>query len=364
MPIPSLLTKTFLELPSTEPDQVAIAFFETLYRCDIEVDFNNKNKASSIKTESNSEELVPVDQISSNNIERTNGTSNISDQVASQRFLEDCIHIIQFCHLCSIGKVTPVLLTSTNSSEAKAWRSSILSPANIIESKNTNVAKHKVPEPSLEDEDGNSPVSKLSRQDDVFINTMLKIHESVHKTLLKSTMEKEEKEPGFKKLEPHKKNFILNASAVPPYDSQVSEPTEFYSQFLAKKSQFKAKEMLIHKLSVDDVTFNSNTTFVSCLWNCEFLWILPDFPSGISIFFCPETKSLNASDLEMDRIISMADKVKQSDTDKLAKQKMVFPTCLMDLVWMTQNLLAIIKLCFGPKSSSAIFLSDWAAHMY
>jgi hypothetical protein len=364
MPIPSLLTKTFLELPSMEPDQVATAFFETLYRCDIEVDFNNKNKASSIKTESNSEELVPVDQISSNNIERTNGTSNISDQVASQRFLEDCIHIFQFCHLCSIGKVTPVLLTSTNSSEAKAWRSSILSPANIIESKNTNVAKHKVPEPSLEDEDGNSPVSKLSRQDDVFINTMLKIHESVHKTLLKSTMEKEEKEPGFKKLEPHKKNFILNASAVPPYDSQVSEPTEFYSQFLAKKSQFKAKEMLIHKLSVDDVTFNSNTTFVSCLWNCEFLWILPDFPSGISIFFCPETKSLNASDLEMDRIISMADKVKQSDTDKLAKQKMVFPTCLMDLVWMTQNLLAIIKLCFGPKSSSAIFLSDWAAHMY
>jgi hypothetical protein len=43
---------------------------------------------------------------------------------------------------------------------------------------------------------------------------------------------------------------------------------------------------------------------------------------------------------------------------------MVFPTCLMDLVWMTQNLLAIIKLCFGHKSSSAIFLSNWAAHMY
>jgi hypothetical protein len=62
---------------------------------------------------------------------------------------------------------------------------------------------------------------------------MLKIHELVDK----STMEKEEKEPGFKKLEPHKKNFILNTSAIPPYDSQVAEPTEFYSQFLAKKSQ-------------------------------------------------------------------------------------------------------------------------------
>jgi len=177
-------------------------------------------------------------------------------------------------------------------------------------------------------------------------------------------MEREEKEPGFKKLEPHKKNFILNASAVPPYDSQASEPTKFYSQFLAKKSQFKAKEMLMHKLSVDDVTFNPNTTFVSCLGNCEFLWFLPDFPSGISIFFCLEAKSLNAYDLEKDRILSMADKVQQSDIDKLAKQKMVFLTCLMDLVWTTQNLLAIIKLFFGHKSSSAIFLSNWAAHMY
>jgi hypothetical protein len=163
MPIPSLLTKTFLELPSMEPDQVAIAFFETLYRFDIEVDFNNKNKASSIETESISEELVPIDQISSNNTERANETSNISDQEASQWFLKDCIHVHQFCHLCSIGKVTFVLFTSTNSSEAKAWWSSILSSANILELKNKNVSKHKVPEPSLEEKDGNSPVSKLSR---------------------------------------------------------------------------------------------------------------------------------------------------------------------------------------------------------
>jgi hypothetical protein len=146
-----------------EPDQVAIAFFETLYRFDIEVDFNNKNKASSIETESISEELVPIDQISSNNTERANETSNISDQEASQWFLKDCIHVHQFCHLCSIGKVTFVLFTSTNSSEAKAWWSSILSSANILELKNKNVSKHKVPEPSLEEKDGNSPVSKLSR---------------------------------------------------------------------------------------------------------------------------------------------------------------------------------------------------------
>jgi hypothetical protein len=131
---------------------------------------------------------------------------------------------------------------------------------------------------------------------------MLKIHELVNK-LLRNASEREEKEPSFKKLEPHKKQLILNVSAIPPYDSSSLEPTKFYSQFLAKKSQFKAKEMLLNRLSIEDITFNPNTNFVSCLWNCEFLWILPDSPSGISIYFCPKAKSLNASDLEKEKTL-------------------------------------------------------------
>jgi hypothetical protein len=34
------------------------------------------------------------------------------------------------------------------------------------------------------------------------------------------------------------------------------------------------------------------------------------------------------------------------------------------MVWMTQNFLAVISLCFGPQSLSATFLKDWADHMY
>jgi hypothetical protein len=94
---------------------------------------------------------------------------------------------------------------------------------------------------------------------------MLKIHESVDKSLSKSATEREEKEPGFNKLEPHKRNLILNASAVPPFDSPASDPTEFYSTFLKKKIQFKSKEMLLYQLSIDNIAFNPNTTFVSCL---------------------------------------------------------------------------------------------------
>ena len=36
----------------------------------------------------------------------------------------------------------------------------------------------------------------------------------------------------------------------------------------------------------------------------------------------------------------------------------------MDMVWMTQNLHATLALCFGPSSHSAMFLEDWAHHMY
>jgi len=39
-------------------------------------------------------------------------------------------------------------------------------------------------------------------------------------------------------------------------------------------------------------------------------------------------------------------------------------TDIMDLVWMTQNLHAVISLVFGPQSHSASFLHSWAMHMY
>jgi hypothetical protein len=101
------------------------------------------------------------------------------------------------------------------------------------------------------------------------------------------------------------------------------------------------------------ITFNLSASFVSYRWNSDFFWILPDSPSGISILYYPETKLLNTYELEKERSIALADKVKQSDPDKLAKQKLYIPTSVMELVWMTQNLLTIISLCFGPSSHSA-----------
>jgi hypothetical protein len=218
--------------------------------------------------------------------------------------------------------------------------------------------------PTSEDENISSPEQKLSRKDHYIIHTMLKLHDTIDKNNLKQTLEKDEKEPGFPRLEPYVKNMILNASALPPFDVQAPKPTEFYTTFLSKKSQFKAKEMMLHRFQLDKVAFNPSTYFIANLWHGDFFWLLPDSPSGVSIFFCPETKSLNAAELEKEKNFALADKVKSDDIEKLSKQRLSLPTSVMDMVWMTQNFLAVISLCLGPKSLSATFLKDWADHMY
>lgn len=139
-----------------------------------------------------------------------------------------------------------------------------------------------------------SPDYKISRKDLHFINTMLKINESVDQNLLKSSLEKAEKEPPSICLKHHKKNLILNASSLPPYDEHGLGPKDFLLQFLSKKS----KEMLSHRLSLDIVLFHPNTQMVSFLWIGDFFWLKPDFPFGVSIFFCPELSTVNLVELE------------------------------------------------------------------
>jgi hypothetical protein len=95
---------------------------------------------------------------------------------------------------------------------------------------------------------------------------MIKLHDSMDKT----SKSKEKKEPGFKQLKSHRKKLILNAFAVPPFLTAATAPTEFYKTFLAKKSQFKAKDMLLHRFHSDKVAFNPNPTFITNLWNCDF----------------------------------------------------------------------------------------------
>jgi hypothetical protein len=73
---------------------------------------------------------------------------------------------------------------------------------------------------------------------------------------------------------------------------------------------------------------------------------------------------LNATELEKEKNFAVADKVKSGDIENRSKQKLYLPTSLMDMVWMTQNILTVISLCFMKTSLSATFLKDWANHVY
>jgi hypothetical protein len=103
-----------------------------------------------------------------------------------------------------------------------------------------------------------APIRNYQRKNIYFLSTILKINYAMDKNY----KDKAEKEPGFNRLEEHRKNLILNASATPPFDEKASQPTEFFTAFLSKKSQFKAKDMLVDRLQSEKICFNPGSSFI------------------------------------------------------------------------------------------------------
>jgi hypothetical protein len=75
---------------------------------------------------------------------------------------------------------------------------------------------------------------------------MIKLHD----TMDKSSKHKEDKEPGFNRLESHRKSLILNASALPPFTKAASSPTEFYKIGKLKKTKISARYSIPIKKNV------------------------------------------------------------------------------------------------------------------
>jgi hypothetical protein len=365
IPIPNFLTKIFIELDDKDPVSVATAFFHAMYTYDIDQNTNtteDNDNAPDLIDEHQDDRLKE----SMNETEETHKKYTVSPSTISDHgFLAKFIHVIQFCLLCAAKRILPVLYTIAIDQEALLWFNSILLKHGLV-TKNSGKLYQRTLSNESDDDDENEDSSshKASRTDQHLLNTFLKINDAMDQKIFRQNQVQEEKEPGFARLEHYHKNMILNTSALPPFKTPATAPTEFYLALMVKKSQFKAKETLLHRLNMDKISFNPSASFVANLWNCDFFWILPDTPSGISIFFCPESKSINAQVLEKERSFALADKVKNADIEKLSKQKLYIPNTLMDMIWMTQNMYAIISLCFGEKSHSATFLSDWAKHMY
>jgi hypothetical protein len=168
------------------------------------------------------DEILNSDNLSDSPEEMQLCSKKHSDKLPAQELL----HVIQFGHLYAKGKISPVLYSLSSSTEIDNWFKSI--PVFIHREKNRSKLRNDSPTINGSDSETSipSPERKISRKDDYLINTMIKLHESMDK----SSRNKEDKDPGFNRLELHRKKLrsymlqpfllmIMKPQALPNYTS-------------------------------------------------------------------------------------------------------------------------------------------------
>jgi hypothetical protein len=108
-----------MSLPLTEPDLVAISFYEVMFKYDnllSELDLQTNPPNNNTDISSGAPELIdnPVDDVSPTPID-------ITSPLTLPKFLDNFPHVLQFCHLCFKRKIQPVLYTFDTSLETRNW---------------------------------------------------------------------------------------------------------------------------------------------------------------------------------------------------------------------------------------------------
>jgi hypothetical protein len=213
IPLPNLLTKTFLRLESKDPITVAMTFLKAMITQDELL-------------ESYSTLAQPVK-------DRRNINSNESSSIESkpeliqknEKFLPNFIHVIQFCHLCVKGKIPPVHYKIPSSPAVDKWFLFIISSCGLDTKKCHKHTKEIMNIETSSEDETSSPNHKTLKTNHHLISTVLKINDNLDKHSLKIQKDSDKKEPGFAKLEEHRQLMILNVSATPPFDSPANSPT-------------------------------------------------------------------------------------------------------------------------------------------
>jgi hypothetical protein len=112
-------------LENKEPLNVASAFYSAMQLFDNFPDKQDTehNEDTLNRATLNESEIADEDHQSDTSMENTNGIFPMSPQVP--RFLNDFLHVLQFCHICHIGSISPVLYQVFPSIEVKSWYLSI-----------------------------------------------------------------------------------------------------------------------------------------------------------------------------------------------------------------------------------------------
>jgi len=210
LPIPIFLTKVFIQLQSTTPYEVAKAFIRSI---------SDLESSQMLVDTSNS----PDDKTTEEDREMEGDLADINHETDLPKFrlvlltssylMTSCMpfNFVTFASLershqsfthCHLIKKLQTVLSQYNNYMEK----------NPLSNKRTN--------PSTPNSDSDSKISSpdniISKKDHYLINTMIKLHDTMDKSL----KTKEEKEPGFKHLESHRKK-ILNASASSPFPTEA-----------------------------------------------------------------------------------------------------------------------------------------------
>lgn len=119
----------------------------------------------------------------------------------------------------------------------------------------------------------------------------------------------------------------------------------------------------MHHLTLENVLFQPSPAFAANLYSADWVWLIPDKPSGISIFFCPDSSSAPQYITDYEKGLALLEKIEKSDVTKLIKQSITLPPSVINAVFMLQNLKAVIDLCFREESQLAICILSWIGHI-
>jgi hypothetical protein len=148
-------------------------------------------------------------------------------------FLNNFLHIVQFCYLCAKRKVTPTIYSIDSSASIKDWFSKLIRSTGLQMNDSThhdNSIKQTRTILQLDSTDNNdtsdnnnpsSPDQTNFKKDQQFLYTMLRMIEKNRHQSIEISPRKRRKEPGFTRIETLHKNLIQNASATPPYDTKL-----------------------------------------------------------------------------------------------------------------------------------------------
>jgi hypothetical protein len=199
LPISNPLTKAFIKLDSTSPYEVAKAFMSLR---------PDRNKKSTEKPMPADEDLNSSTDSKDNKSQESRSIMMIGNPTEANETTEilqeyDILYAIQFCQLCANGRIPPVTYSVYPDNEISLWFQTLVKSLGI---KNSSSGKHQGPlSPTDDNSDLSIPENKISKKDHVFINTMMKLLD----TMDKSSKSRENKEPGFKHLEAHRKKIDL-----------------------------------------------------------------------------------------------------------------------------------------------------------